>query len=62
MAVLVSAEGVRQGDILASLAFAMATLPVFVSIKEQHPDILVLAIVDDLTLTGPPRSVLSAYR
>jgi len=35
---------------------------VFVAIKENHPDILVLAFVDDLTMTGPPRSVLSAYR
>jgi hypothetical protein len=62
VAVLVSAEGVRQGDILAGLAFAIATLAIFVAIKANHPDTLVLAIVDDLTLTGPPKSVLSAYK
>ena len=48
VAVLVSAEGVRQGDILAGLAFAIATLPVFVAIKENHPDVLVLAFVVDV--------------
>jgi hypothetical protein len=44
VAVLASAEGVRQGDILAGLGFAIATLAIFASIKENHPDILVLAL------------------
>ena len=56
-----SAQGVRQGDPLSSLLFALTIHPVYEAVILQHPTIKATAIHDDLTLVGPPDDLLPAY-
>ena len=55
-ALLQSSEGVRQGCVLGSLAFAVATLEMFTKIKQVHKDIELVAYLDDVTISGVPRT------
>ena len=48
-ALLQSKEGVRQGCVLGSFAFAVATLEMLTTIKENHKDIELVAYLDDVT-------------
>ena len=48
-----SAQGVRQGDPLSSLLFALTVQPVYEAVVRQHPTIKATAIHDDITLVGP---------
>ena len=61
-ALLQSKEGVRQGCVLGSLAFAVATLEMLTTIKENHKDIELVAYLDDVTISGPPESVFRAFQ
>ena len=59
---LQSSEGVRQGCVLGSLAFAVATLEMFTKIKQVHKDIELVAYLDDVTISGPIESAFRAFR
>ena len=61
-ALLQSSEGVRQGCVLGSLAFAVATLEMFTKIKQVHKDIELVAYLDDVTISGPIESAFRAFR
>lgn len=56
-----SAQGVRQGDPLSSLLFALTIQPVYEAVIRQHPTINATAIHDDITLVGQPDDIVSAY-
>jgi hypothetical protein len=60
-AVVMSCEGVRQGCVFGSLGYAIATLDMFTQVRDQHPGVLVVAILDDLCLTGDPTCVFPAF-
>ena len=59
--VLRSEQGVRQGDPLAPVAFAASMQHILANAASNHPNILVRAILDDITLVGPTADVLAAY-
>ena len=59
--VIPSNEGVRQGCVFGSLGYAIATLEMFTQVRDKHPDVLVVAILDDLCLAGDPASVFPAF-
>ena len=59
--VLQSQEGVRQGCVLGSLAFGVATLTLLAKIKDSHKDIEIVAYLDDVSITGKSESALSAF-
>ena len=54
-------EGVRQGCVFGSFGFSIATLRLVVQLKVKHPSVLVVAIIDDVTLSGPPKQVCDAF-
>lgn len=56
-----SCEGVRQGCVFGSFGFSIATLRLVVQLKVKHPSVLVVAIIDDVTLSGPPKQVCDAF-
>jgi len=60
-AVILSREGVRQGCVFGSLGYAIATLDMFRQVRDAHPGVLVVAILDDLCLSGDPSQVISAF-
>jgi hypothetical protein len=60
-AVIMSCEGVRQGCVFGSLGYAIATLEMFLQVRDQHPGVLVVAILDDLCLAGKPADVFPAF-
>ena len=60
-AVVKSCQGVRQGCVFGSLGFAIATLGMFTALRKEHPNILVVAILDDLCLSGEVPAVISAF-
>jgi len=60
-AVLQSQEGVRQGCVLGSLAFGVATLTMLAKIKNSYKDIEIVAYLDDVSISGKPGSTFSAF-
>jgi hypothetical protein len=60
-AVLQSAEGVRQGCVLGSLAYGVATLAMLTKLKEMSRDIETLAYLDDVSIAGKQEQTLQAY-
>jgi len=60
-AVLQSAEGVRQGCVLGSLTYGVATLPMLTRLKESSKDIETLAFLDDVNITGAQQPALRAF-
>ena len=60
-AVVKSCQGVRQGCVFGSLGFAIATLSMFTQIRDKDPNILVVAILDDLCLSGDTQAVFGAF-
>src|SRR5580658_115355 len=57
-----SVQGVRQGDPLSSLLFALTVHPVYQAVVTNHPSVQATAIHDDVTLVGPPDDLVQAYR
>jgi Reverse transcriptase (RNA-dependent DNA polymerase) len=45
--------GVRQGDSLAALWFALATLPILKQAAKDFPNVTAMSIMDDVSLMGP---------
>jgi hypothetical protein len=60
-AILESAEGVRQGCVLGSLLFGVATLDLLHRLKERFPDIETTAFLDDVSLSGNQKSAFEAF-
>ncbi len=58
--VIRSRQGVRQGCVFGSLAYAVATLRIFKSLKDEA-GCEVVAVLDDLSLVGEPREVFAAF-
>jgi hypothetical protein len=61
LAALPSSQGVRQGDPLGSLAFAVALHPLLLGTLDQHP-VTIVAIHDDATFAGAPEALVHAVR
>jgi hypothetical protein len=58
---LYSRQGVRQGDPLGSLLFAIAFQCILNAVKIEFTDVKIVAYHDDLTLQGPRQSLLKAF-
>jgi hypothetical protein len=56
-----SRQGVRQGDPLGSLLFAIGFQQLLNAVKTEFPDIKIAAYHDDLTLRGPRQSLLRVF-
>ena len=56
---IMSSQGVRQGDPLGSLAFAVALQPILLGTLSKFP-IKIVAVHDDTTFAGSPESVVDA--
>ena len=57
-----SAEGVPQGDSISALAFAVAVQGLYKSISNRFPQVLVTAVLDDLTVVGRPSDLVGVVR
>jgi len=57
-----NSQGVRQGCPLASFLYALSVQPLYEQCVEGLSDVEAYAVADDLTLVGPARSVLAAFR
>ena len=58
LAVLSSSEGVRQGDPLSSLLFALSVKKLYIRASEVDPTVRSVAIQDDVYFLGKPQSTL----
>lgn len=58
---ITSSQGVRQGDPLSSLLFALAIQPVYEALVTKHVGVHASAILDDVTLVGTPDELVEAY-
>ena len=61
-ATISNSNGVRQGDVLASVAFAVSVQQLFVDCLSSAPSVLGLAIIDDFSLVGPAKHVTRCFR
>jgi hypothetical protein len=57
---IVSENGVKQGDVLATLGFCTLIQPALEEIDE-HYDVTIKAIADDIAISGHPNHVFKAY-
>ena len=55
-----STQGVRQGDPLGSLLFAISIHPILMQCANEHPSLKLTAYHDDTTIIGDPRTLASA--
>ncbi|CAI7765691.1 unnamed protein product [Closterium sp. NIES-53] len=58
---LQSARGVRQGDPLGPLLFAASIHPCLVDTAAAHPQVVLLAYADDITLLGDATACTAAF-
>ena len=56
-----SENGVRQGDVLATLGFCTLIQPALVEANSLHPEVTLCAIADDIVLAGPRAQVFAVY-
>ena len=59
--IIKSSTGTRQGDVLGSLLFCLGMNPLLLRAKARHNDVGLRAIIDDITIWGPPASVLDCF-
>ena len=59
--IIQSEEGVHQGDPLAPALFAAAIHPVLLSLQENHPNVTILAYLDDIYVIGPITCCLTTF-
>ena len=57
-----SDTGVRQGDPLGPLLFALGFHGVLESVNQRHPDVEIYGYLDDITIAGEAIKVVSAYK
>jgi hypothetical protein len=57
-----STTGVRQGDVLGPLFFAIGLHPLILELKERFPEIIILAYLDDITLMGNKSDLVEAFQ
>jgi hypothetical protein len=55
-----STDGVRQGDPLGPVLFAMGYHPALVKVAAEYPDCIVLGYLDDTYVLGPPERAWAA--
>jgi hypothetical protein len=60
--VLSSEVGSRQGCVFGSLSYAAAVQSRLVKLQEDHPQVIFCAIIDDVTITGPPDAACAAFQ
>ena len=58
---ILSEEGTRQGDPLASIGFNMSLGPVLNRTREAHPDVLIVSLHDDTYILGTEVDVADAF-
>ncbi|KAK3268450.1 hypothetical protein CYMTET_23049 [Cymbomonas tetramitiformis] len=56
-----SAEGAQQGDPLGPFFMAVALQPALQTTLDEHPDVFIMAYLDDIHILGPPDKVRAAY-
>ena len=59
---LASRTGVRQGDPIGPLFFALTLQPALEAVQAAHPDVAVVAYADDVFLVGAPADLPAAFR
>lgn len=57
---IISSVGSRQGDPAGPLMFACALAPVMEHVLHHHPDVYLLAIMDDVSIVGEPEAAAAA--
>jgi hypothetical protein len=60
-AVIPSAAGTKQGDLLASLGYNISMQPTYCDVQARVPEVTLVAIHDDLTIVGPLKHALRAF-
>jgi hypothetical protein len=60
--VQISENGARQGCPLGGLLFSLAVHKLYQTVMEEHPNVLGVAYIDDLTIVGPVDEVIAIYR
>ena len=58
---ILSAEGVKQGDVLASLLFALSVHSYYSQCIDGLPNLRAVAVVDDFYLVGAPDTVFTVF-
>ena len=56
-----SRHGCQQGCSWGTLLFALARLRMHKRLREQHPDVHILSMSDDIFIVGPPAAVAAAF-
>ncbi|KAK3275874.1 hypothetical protein CYMTET_16023 [Cymbomonas tetramitiformis] len=56
-----SAEGAQQGDPLGPFFTAVALQPALQATLDEHPDVFIMAYLDDIHIIGPPDKARAAY-
>ena len=60
--ILLSREGVTQGDPLAMALYGLALLPLADLLRESHPTVLQPWYADDAAMQGLPREVVDCFK
>ena len=59
--VILSQQGCRQGDPLGALLFCLAIHPILVDVARKHPQLLIRAYMDDVTIVGEAKETAAAF-
>jgi hypothetical protein len=54
--------GSRQGCSLGSFLYCLAIHPYLLQLREEFPDLFILAYCDDVHIIGPPELAVKAYK
>ena len=60
--IILSQEGVTQGDPLAMVLYGIALLPLAEALQKEFPDVLQPWYADDAAMQGPPARVAACIR